>query len=250
MTGGNKLWRILAPAAFWLGVWALCAAGVGKELLLPSPAAAFHALCRLAVTGDFWRSVLMSLARVGLGFLLGAALGTFLGIATAAWGWCDLLLSPALRAIRTVPVVAFILLLYFWLPTGRVPVAVSALMALPVAWRAAGQGVAAADPQLLALAGAYGLTPWRRVTHIYLPAALPALAAGWETALGLAWKSGVAAEVLCQPKWAVGTGLQISKAYLDTPDLFAWTAVIVLLSLLTEWVLGLLLRRWKGGGAG
>lgn len=246
----NKWIYRLVSAAFWLGVWALAAAAVGRELLLPSPAAAFHALLALMGTSDFWRSVFMSLGRVVLGFLLGAGLGTLLGAATAAWEWGDLLLSPALRAIRTVPVVSFILLLYFWLPTGRVPVAVAALMALPVAWRAARQGLAGADPLLLELAGAYRLGLWRQVTHIYLPAALPALSAGWETALGLAWKAGVAAEVLCQPKWALGTGLQVSKAYLNAPGLFAWTGTMVALSIGTEWLLRLVLRGWKGGGQG
>lgn len=243
----NKWIKRLLPAVFWLGVWALCAAAVGRELLLPSPAAAFHTLWQLAATGEFWHSVLQSLIRVVLGFLLGAGLGTLLGGLTAAWRWCDLLLSPALRAVRTVPVVSFILLLYFWLPTSQVPVAVSALMALPVVWRSAQQGIAAADPQLLELAKAYRLTSWRRVTHIYIPATLPTLAVGWETSLGLAWKAGVAAEVLCQPKWAIGTGLQVSKAYLDSPGLFAWTAVLVSLSLITEWILRLLLQSWKGG---
>ena len=199
-------------------------------------------------TGEFWRSVLMSLGRVSLGFLLGAGLGTLLGAVTAAWRWGDLLLSPALRAVRTVPVVSFILLLYFWLPMGQVPTAVAALMALPVVWRGAGQGIAAADPLLLELAGAYRLGFWRKVKHIYLPAALPALAAGWETALGLSWKAGVAAEVLCQPKWAVGTGLQVSKAYLDAPGLFAWTGAMVVLSILTEKILRLALQAWKEGG--
>lgn len=246
--GKHKWIDRLLPAVFWLGVWWLCAAAVGRELLLPTPAAAFHTLCTLMGTGEFWRTVLMSLGRVSLGFLLGAGLGTLLGVATAAFRWGDLLLSPALRAVRTVPVVSFILLLYFWLPTGRVPVAVSALMALPVAWRSARQGIAAADPQLLELAEAYRLDFWRKVTHVYLPAAQPALAAGWETALGLGWKAGVAAEVLCQPKWALGTGLQASKAYLDAPGLFAWTAAMVALSVLTEWILRLVLRTWKGGG--
>ena len=245
----NKWIYRLLPAVFWLGAWQLCAAWVGKELLLPSPWAAFHTLLTLVGTEEFWRSVLLSLGRISLGFLLGAGLGTLLGILTAASRWGELLLSPALRAVRTVPVVSFILLLYFWLPTGRVPVAVAALMGLPVVWRAARQGLAAADPLLLELAGAYRLSPCRRVTHIYLPAALPALAAGWETALGLSWKAGVAAEVLCQPKWAVGTGLQISKAYLDVPGLFAWTTVTILLSLFTERVLRLALRPWRGGGA-
>ena len=235
---------------FWLGVWAVCALAVGRELLLPSPAAVGRTLFALAGTGDFWRALLASLGRATVGFLLGAALGTVLGGATALSRWWDLLASPALRAVRTVPVVSFILLLYFWLPTSQVPVAVSALMALPVVWRSARQGVASADPQLLELAGAYRLGHWRTWRLVRLPAALPALAAGWETALGLSWKSGVAAEVLCQPKWALGTGLQVSKAYLDTPGLFAWTVAIVCLSLGMEGILRLSLRRWKGGGEG
>ena len=244
----NKWIYRLLPAVFWLGAWQLCAAWVGKELLLPSPWAAFHTLLTLVGTEEFWRSVLLSLGRISLGFLLGAGLGTLLGILTAASRWGELLLSPALRAVRTVPVVSFILLLYFWLPTGRVPTAVAALMALPVVWRSARQGIAAADPQLLELGEHYRLGLWKRIRLIYIPAAMPALAAGWETALGLAWKSGIAAEVLCQPKWAAGSQLQISKAYLDSPGLFAWTVVIVAVSLGLEGLLKWTLRRWREGG--
>lgn len=243
----EKLRNVLVPAAFWLGLWALGAVLVGRELLLPTPAAALHTLLALLGTGEFWRSVAMSLGRIGLGFLLGAVLGTLLGAATAAWGWWDLLLSPALRAVRTVPVVSFILLLYFWLPTGQVPVAAAGLMVLPVVWRSARQGIAAADPQLLELAGCYRLPFGRRLRFIYLPAALPALGAGWETALGLAWKAGMAGEVLCQPKWAMGAALQTSKAYLDAPGLFAWTGAVILLSLLTEGLLRRVFRRLRRG---
>ncbi len=238
------------PLIFWLAVWALAASVVGKELLLPGPAAVAWTLADLAMSGAFWRSALTSLARVTAGFLMGAAAGTALGAATAAFPWCELLVSPALRAVRAVPVVSFILLLFFWLPTGQVPVAVSGLMALPVVWRAARQGIAAVDPQLIELGRAYRLGRWRTFRFIYLPDTLPALSAGWETALGLAWKSGVAAEVLCQPKWAAGTGLQTSKAYLDSPSLFAWTAVIVAMSLVMESLFKWLLRRWRGGGDG
>lgn len=246
----DKLCRLLLPVVFWLGLWELCAAGVGKELLLPSPRAVFCVLLVLIRQGDFWRSVLMSLGRMSLGFLLGTALGTLLGVGAALWRGWDLLLSPALRTVRTVPVVSFILLLYFWLPTGQVPVAVAGLMALPVAWRSARQGMEGTDPLLLEAAGMYRLGPWRTMTHVYLPSALPALAAGWETALGLAWKAGIAAEVLCQPRWAVGTSLQTAKAYLDAPGLFAWTGTAVALSLTMEGLLRLVLRGRRGGGAG
>lgn len=242
----DKVRNVIIPLALWLALWALAAAAVGRELLLPSPWAVARALFTRMGTGDFWRSCLTSVGRILGGFGIGVFLGTGLGVVTARWKWCDRLLSPALRAVRTVPVVSFILLLFFWLPTGLVPTAVAALMGLPVVWRSTRQGIAAADPQLLEMAAHYRLSPWKTCTLIRLPAALPAVAAGWETALGLCWKSGAAAEVLCQPKWGAGTQLQISKAYLDSPGLFAWTVVIVAWSLGMEWMLRRAFRFWMG----
>lgn len=244
---GGRLKKTILPLVFWLGVWALCAMVIGKELILPGPWVVAKRLCELAPTAEFRQSVGASVVRILAGFLWGSLLGMVLGILTAASKWGDALLSPALRAVRTVPVVSFILLLFFSLPTHRVPTVVAGLMVLPVVWRATRQGIAQADPQLLELAGAYRLSLGRKLRYVYLPAALPALSAGWETALGLAWKSGVAAEVLCQPKWGAGAQLQIAKAYLDAPGLFAWTLVIVALSLCMEALLRLALHTWKGG---
>ena len=240
-----KIQKTAIPLAFWLAVWTIAAALVGRELILPGPGAVVRSLALLMAEPDFWRSAVLSLLRVGLGFLLGVVLGTGLGALTAASRWADLLLSPALKVVRTVPVVSFILLLYFSLGTAWVPVAVAGLMALPVVWRAARQGIAAADPRLLELADHYRLGPWQTLRLVYLPACMPALAAGWETALGLAWKSGVAAEVLTQPKWAAGTQLQAAKMLLDTPSLVAWTVAIVLLSMGCEALLRLALGRWR-----
>lgn len=246
----EKVKRVLPPAAFWLAAWWLCALLIGKELILPSPWAVCRALAVRLGEGSFWRALAGSLGRVCAGFLLGTVLGTVLAWVTVCWRWGEILLSPALRAVRTVPVVSFILLLYFALPTGRIPVAVSALMALPVVWRSAQQGMEAADPALLELAGHYRLGVWRTFRYVRLPAALPAFSAGWETALGLAWKAGVAAEVLCQPKWAAGSGLQAAKATLDTAGVAAWTVAIVTISLGMEGLFRLALRRWRGGGEG
>jgi len=244
---GKKVWNILAPALFWLGLWALGAHLVGRELVLPSPLAVVRTLGQLALTAEFWRSALFSLGRVLWGFFLGSALGMALGALTAAFDWWDRLISPALRAVRTVPVVSFILLLFFWLPKQQIPATVAALMALPVVWRSTRQGLAAADPQLLEMADHYALGRWRTFRLVRLPAALPALCAGWETALGLCWKSGVAAEVICQPRWAAGTALQTAKAYLDAPALFAWTGMVVALSLALEWALRRALKPWREG---
>ena len=94
---------------------------------------------------------------------------------------------------------------------------------------------------------AYRFGRWKTVRLIYAPSVLPYFASGCHTAMGLAWKAGVAAEVLCVPKLAIGTQVYFSKIYLETPSLFAWTIVVVALSFLLERVIGGLLRRLEGG---
>ena len=76
---------------------------------------------------------------------------------------------------------------------------------------------------------------------------LPYFTAGFTTAVGLAWKSGVAAEVLCQPRWAIGTQVFRARSTLETPVLFAWTITVILLSLVLEYALTALIRRLGRG---
>ena len=77
---------------------------------------------------------------------------------------------------------------------------------------------------------------------------LPYFASACRTALGLAWKAGVAAEVLCLPEAAIGTQVYQAKIYLETPDLFAWTLVVLALSFALEGLLGKLLSLLEGRG--
>ena len=250
----NKILRVVIPLAFWLGVWQLGAlfmdwrtAGHGS-LLLPGPLEVAVRLWALMREGPFWQAAGMSLGRIFAGFLLGAALGTLAAAATAAWAPAEWVLSPAVKVVRAVPVASFIVLVLLWAPAaGWVPAIVAALMVLPVLWGNVTRGVAETDPALLELARAYRFGRGKTLGLIYIPSVLPYFASGCATALGLAWKAGVAAEVLCLPRLAIGTRLYRAKITLETPDLFAWTVTVVVLSFLLERALGALLRRWGRG---
>ena len=245
----RRIGRVLLPVLFWLGVWQLAAAAVGQELLLPGPAAVGRRLLELAAGAVFWQTALASLLRIFGGLLLGVALGALLAGLTAWVPLLDWVLTPAVNVVRATPVASFILLVYLWVERGRVPGLISALMVLPVVWGNVTRGIAETDPQLLELARAYGFGRGRTLRRIYIPSVLPYFASGCRTALGLAWKAGVAAEVLCQPQNAIGTQIYNTKYYLETPSLFAWTLVILLLSLTLEKLLSALLnrinRRWS-----
>lgn len=243
----RRIGGVLLPVLFWLGVWQLAAAAVGQELLLPGPAAVGRRLLELAAGAVFWQTALASLLRIFGGLLLGVALGALLAGLTAWVPLLDWVLTPAVKVVRATPVASFILLVYLWVERGRVPGLISALMVLPVVWGNVTRGIAETDPQLLELARAYGFGRGRTLRRIYIPSVLPYFASGCRTALGLAWKAGVAAEVLCQPRLAIGTQVYRAKITLETPDLFAWTAVVIALSFLLEYALGLLFRRLGKG---
>ena len=256
----NKFLRsaagMLIPPVFWLGVWQAAAIwveasvnGRGNELLLPFPETVLRSLFQLAVTAPFWESVAASLLRILAGMAAGVLAGALLAGLTTASRWCDCLLSPAIRVIRATPVVSFILLVLLWTGRDNVPVVIAALMVLPVVWGNLSRGIRATDPQLLEMARAYRFSKVKTLRLIYLPSLRPYFSSALTTSMGLAWKSGVAAEVLCIPKWAIGAEIYHAKLGLEIPDLFAWTIVVVTLSLLLEKLLRLGLSRQEGGAA-
>ena len=249
----KNLISLLIPPAFWLGVWQLAAFGVersvngrGNELLLPYPATVLTALARLCREAVFWETVAASLLRILVGLALGVAFGALLAGLTCASRWCDRILSPAIRVIRATPVASFILLVLLWTGRDNVPVVIAALMVLPVVWSNLSRGIRETDPQLLEMARAYRFSRAKTLRLIYLPSLRPYFTSALTTSMGLAWKSGAAAEVLCIPKLAIGSEIYHAKLGLEIPDLFAWTVVVVALSLLLERLLELALRK-KGG---
>ena len=241
------LLRPMLVLAFWLGVWALLSWRVGLTLLLPGPLEVLRALAALARTGLFWRKVGLSLLRVFGGFAFGTLAGMLLAVLTSAVPLARALLAPAIRVVRATPVASFILLAVLWLNSGVLPGFIAGLMALPVVWNSMTEGIAATDRQLLELAKSYRFGPGKTLRLIYVPSLSPYLRAAMATSLGLAWKSGVAAEVLCSPRLAIGRSLADAKTYLQTPDLFAWTVTVILLSLVMEWLLARVLRHLPGG---
>lgn len=250
-TKNNRLKTVLyalLSAVFWTALWAFAARIVGKELLLPSPQVTMRRLFELGATDEFWRAVLSSLRNILLGFLYGALIGTLLAVPTALFRPADALLSPLNTVIRATPVASFIILALVWIDSAEVPSFIAFLMVTPIVWNALKTAVRKVDPSLREMAAAYRLSPWRQIRHLYLPSVLPSYVSALLTSLGLAWKAGIAAEVLCRPKGTIGNSLYNAKIYLETPDLFALTLTVILLSLLLEGLFRFLLRQFLGKG--
>ena len=208
MTENHRALRRLAAAAFWLALWQLAAMSVGQRILLASPVETLARLAVLARTADFWRSILFSLGHILAGYALAALAGTALAALAGRFKPVAELMSPLLAAMRSVPVASFVIAALIWVPSKRRQI----------------------DPKLSEMARVFRMTRWNRLRCVALPALLPSLSSALTVSMGLAWKSGVAAEVIGIPAGSIGEKLYKAKVYLATPDLFAWTLTIVIVS--------------------
>lgn len=237
----------------WLLVWQAAAMVLNAPVLLPSPLATIVALYRLAGTQAFWQSILLSLGRIMLGYVMAVALGILLGTLCSASGTANVLFSPVKTLIRSTPITSIIILVLLWLSIDRVPVFIVALTVLPIIWQSVQQGVIQVDAKLLEMTQAYAFSRGKRLRYLYVPSVLPYFYSACATAVGFAWKAGVAAEVIARPELSIGKNLQDAKVYLNTEELFAWTLAVVLLSLLLEQLLRQALfgktKRGKGTNA-
>ena len=230
----KRLAKFIAVCAVWILVWGILSVLVGKELLLPSPLAVLKRLAFLIGEAAFWTNIARSLIRIMAGYFAALALGTALGYVTAQCRLLDDLLTPAARVIRATPVASFIMLLFVFAAKNNIPAVTSFLMVLPVVWLNIYEGVRSCDAGLLEMAKVFGLSRAGILRNIYVPEVYPFFTAAAKVGVGLAWKAGIAAEVLVNPKFGIGTMLHDSKVYLETADLFAWTLVVIIISIILE----------------
>lgn len=201
---GVRLWAV----AVWLIVWQLGAMALGQEILLVSPVSVMLRLVELVPHGDFWGAILFSFWRITLGFLLACLAGTALGV-----------------------------------PSRNLSVVISFLMVTPIVYSNVLGGISSMDKKLTEMADVFEVPFPRRLRYLYLPQVAPFFRSACAVGLGLCWKAGVAAEVIGLPDGSIGERLYEAKVYLNTPDLFAWTVVIVLVSLVFEKLFLFLLDR-------
>ena len=235
----------LGAVAVWLLLWQLASMAVGLPLLLPSPLAVLLRWGQLCTGADFWLTVASSLLRILLGFLLGVLFGTALAGLCWRFRLVDALARPLLGVLKSTPVASFIILALVWVKTTWLATVISFIMVLPLIYANVREGIDSADRQLLEMAQVFRLSRRKTFRYCYLPAILPFFLSAISSALGFAWKSGIAAEVLGRPARAIGSQIYDSKIYLETPDLFAWTLVVILLSVLLE-RLAVHFVRWAG----
>ncbi|MDL2225105.1 ABC transporter permease subunit [Eubacteriales bacterium OttesenSCG-928-M02] len=238
----KKLAKWAVITAIWVAVWQLLSIFAGHEVLLPSPFTTFRRLLQLLGELPFYYAIGATFLRVFAGFFLGALFGALLAAICYWLSWAQALFAPLLAVCRSTPFASFIILALLWIRVDYVPVFTATIMSLPIFYEGVWEGMETVDDGMLHMARLYNFKRRDILLFIYLPSIRPYFMAAMASSLGLSFKTGVAAEVISSPKYAIGGLLSNAKVYLETTDLFAVTAALIILSVLME----RLLRRLVG----
>ncbi len=235
-TMSNKRKRIHRAGAIALAlvIWQAAAMILNQKLLLASPIQVIIRLGSIWRESSFWSSIGFSLARILAGFMIAFGSGLLLAFLAYRYRAIEVLLWPYVLSIKSIPVASFIIISLIWLSAKSLSVFISFLMVFPVIYSNVLEGLKNTDPKTLEMSRLYHLSNFRRLLYIQLPQIKPFLLSACNIAIGMSWKSGIAAEVIGIPSGSIGEMLYNAKVYFNTVDLLSWTVVIVVISQVFE----------------
>jgi NitT/TauT family transport system permease protein len=165
-------------------------------------------------THDYYVDIWVSLRRVLLAFSLALVIGVPLGLVI---GWSRRfreLTFPVLELLRPIPILAWVPLAIIMFPRGEKPVVFLTFLAAFFATTLNTLlGVRSVDRDLVRAAYSLGARPRDVFRTVVIPGALPYVITGLQIAMGVAWFSLVAGEMVAGQS---GLGYLINDSYTTT----------------------------------
>ena len=230
----NKPIRYTLITVLWLAIWQLVSALINEEILFVSPLSVLRALFEMGQTEEFWLSLMASICRVFGGFAIGYCASFALAVIAHKNALFKDFVSPIISIVKSTPVASFIILALVWIGKSTVPIFISMLMVVPIVWSNTLAGLGNIDVQLVEMARVYKMPFMKRTRLIYFPSIFPYLLSASGSGLGLCWKAGIAAEVICRSTYSIGNEIWETKYYILTDKMFAWTATVIIMSVIFD----------------
>lgn len=232
----KKILLSAGAVLFWLALWQAAAMLLGEGILLVSPLSVFKKLLELLASEEFYKTVWFSLLRISLGTLSALLLGALLAVIAYKLPLFETLLRPLMGAVKAAPVASFVVLALLAVGSKNLSVLISFLMVVPVFYTSLLTGMKSVDPERFEAADVFGMLRRDRFRFIYMPYVAPHFCSACQVGIGIAWKAGVSAEVIGIAAGSIGGTLYDAKLNLETETLFAYTFVVIAVSLVLEWL--------------
>jgi NitT/TauT family transport system permease protein len=229
----NIIYPLISLGILFL-VWFIVAKVVDIELIIPSIKNTFIDLGKILLTKVFYQSVLGTLYRTVISFLIALICALVLALLSMFLPFIYKLLAPIVTIIRAIPTMSIILLTIIWLEPENSPLLVAFFIIFPIMYGSIYTAITSVDTDLIEMSKAYKVSKKDKILSLYLPNIAPSFFDITKSSISLNVKIVISAEVLAQTKLSMGVMMQIAKSQLNTANLLAWTITAIVLSYLLE----------------
>ncbi len=228
-------WGAVASIFLFIALW-----DVGNQiygdLILPSPLETFSTLGRLFHDAKFMDNLFITLNRAMVGFGISLVIGTALGLLAGFFVTASIVSRPIVTILMGMPPIAWIVLAMIWFGMGDATVEFTVVVAsLPIVFVGALQGTRTLEDKFEEMADIFKVPMMMKFTDIYLPHIFSYVFPAWVSALGMAWKIVVMAELLATSD-GLGASLAMARSQLDTSTALAIVVAMVGLLMFAEYI--------------
>jgi ABC-type nitrate/sulfonate/bicarbonate transport system permease component len=248
-SASNRRATRLGSMLVLLAAWQAAAQAAGSRML-PTPLTVAAFIGRESARGDLWTNVGITLARVGVSFVLAMVLGVLLGVALGRSKRLNTLLDTPLLAMLNTPALVITVLAYVWVGLNESAAILAVVLnKLPNVAVILREGARDLDPGLEEMARTYRFDRRSWVAHVLVPQLQPYVVAAARSGLSLAWKIVLVIELLGRPN---GVGFAINYYFVQSTDVAAilgysivFMSVMIAIDILLLQRLEAHVRRWR-----
>ena len=215
-------------------LWELAYVAIGNDLLLPSFRECLQSVWRFLGDSGFWMAFLCTFLRVAAVFVIALLLALVCAFVAYLVPCFLRLITPIIAFLRTLPVLAALLIILVWTGAGGAPIWVAFLSLFPMLDTGIYAALCNTDRGIEELNRVYKVPMKKQILPWYLPSILPYAIREGGGGLAFALKLVISAEVLANTYQSLGGLMQEAKLYDEMPALFALVLLVCVLGFVIE----------------
>ena len=237
----SKFYTLLS-CVFFIGIWQLIAIIIDNDIYIPRLEQVTLAISNIFSDRNSLKIIFSSFYRTTTSYILALIFSMILGVLTVVYPFFKYLMEPINSFSKTIPTMVLVVLSLVWFDKDKTPFVVGFAIIFPILYEGIRNNLLQIDKKIIDMTKIYEISLKDKIKKIYVPVIKFYFMSIFVSTFSLTFKVVIAGEVYGQPKFGIGSQIQVEKVNFNTPGIFAWIVIIVVISLILE-ILNKLLRK-------
>lgn len=240
-TTSNNKYKILSLVII-LVIWQYLST-IYSPIIIPSIKDVFLALLNIFKTPQLLNELFITAQRLIIALSISLTLGSILGLIIGYSKKVELILTPMISFMQSVPPISWLVLAIIWFGLdGKASIFIAVISTLPLVIIHLVESVRNIDYQLVEMGEIYNFSKSKMLKKIIIPSIIPYFQGCLQVVVGQGWKIIVMGEVLSCNN-GIGGQLTNARVNIETEYVFAWTIIIVSLFHITNKVVSYMFNK-------